>query len=297
MKDFRSGFAALLGWTNVGKSTLLNRIIEQKIVITSPKVQTTRYATVVIFSGKKGQIIFWDTPGFHVRKHLLNERMMRESARALENSDLAIHMVSPDVEADEKPITDLLREFRGPVILAVNKIDIIDKNALIGYMARYEKAGLYNDIIPLSAATGENLDRFLDVCLAHLPRGEKLFPEEDLSDRNARFFMAEIIREKLIIMTRQELPYVTAVVVEDSKWKKDKGIWHIKAVIYVEKDTQKGIVIGKKGEMLRKIGEMARRGLEDFLQEKVYLELWVKVRKNWTRDARFLEEIGYSRRG
>ncbi len=297
MKGGKSGFVSVLGWTNVGKSTLLNRILGQKLAITSPRSQTTRFATSLVLSEARGQAVFIDTPGFHQPRHLLEQRMRREATSSLRNSDLVLRVVSPDVVGEETQVTEVLRHFGGPRVLAVNKIDLLNKGRLLAYLADFNDQELYNEIIPVSAATGENVDRLLEVIFALLPEGPPLFPEDDLSDRNQRFFMAEIIREKVMMLTWQEVPHAAAVVLEDASWMEERGLWHIQATIHVEKDSQKSIVIGAGGKMLKEIGRKARLELETFLQGRVYLQLWVKVRRNWTKDPRFLEEIGYDRPG
>ncbi len=291
MAPGKSGFISVLGWTNVGKSTLLNRLAGQRVVITSPKEQTTRNATTVILTEARGQVVFIDTPGLHRPRHLLSELMIKEAASTLGNSDAALHLVSPDVKADDSYLRELLARFHGPKILVVNKIDLLGKDELIRYLGALAGLEAYREVVPVSAVTGDNAGRLLDVCFAALPEGAGLYPEDQISDRKERFFMAEIIREKIVTSTRQEIPYATAVMVDESKWDADRGLWRIQATIYVEKESQKGIVIGAGGVSLKAIGQKARRDLEVFLQARVYLELWVKVRKNWTRDPQFLEEL------
>jgi GTP-binding protein Era len=289
----KSGFVAVVGWTNVGKSTLLNTIVGQKVGIVSDKDQTTRFTTSVIHTEERGQIVFRDTPGIHDAYRPLNEAMMTEARESLSGADLVLHLISPDVKGDEGKVRSILASFRGPRILVLNKIDTLSKDLVVERLAKADPFNLYGDIVPVSAATGENVDRLVSVCFERLPEGPQLYPEDQVSDRNERFFMGEIVREKVIRLTRQELPYATAVVIESSKWLEEKGSWEIHATIYVEKDSQKGIVIGAGGAMLKDIGTSARKELEKFLDGKVFLQLWVKVRRNWTKDARFLREIGY----
>ena len=291
--DIKSGFVAVIGWTNVGKSTLLNRFVHQKVAITSPRTQTTRQSVAIILTEDRGQAVFLDTPGFHRPRHLLNRMMIKEAESTLDRSDLALHLVSPDVREDSRDLERWLRRFKGPKILVVNKMDLLDRAGLMKYLEGFADSAACDEIVPVSAATGENVDRLLDLCFAYLPEGPRLYPKEQVSDRQERFFMAEIVREKVIRLTRQELPHAAAVILEESRFDRGKKIWLVRANIIVEKESQKGIIIGAKGKMLKEIGRKARLELEEFLQGKVFLELWVKVRKNWTHDPVFLREAGY----
>jgi GTP-binding protein Era len=289
----KSGFVAVIGWTNVGKSSLLNRFVRQKVAITSPRSQTTRESVAVILTEERGQAVFLDTPGFHRPRHLLNRMMIKEAESALGRSDLALHLVSPDVSEDSGDLARWFGRFKGPKILVVNKMDLLDRAGLMEYLESCSGGVDYDEIVPVSAITGENVHRLLDLCFTYLPEGPLLYPKEQVSDRQERFFIAEIVREKVIRLTRQELPHAVAVIIEESRFDRGKKIWLIRANIVVEKESQKGIIIGARGKMLKEIGRKARLELEEFLEGKVFLELWVKVRKNWTRDPVFLREAGY----
>jgi GTP-binding protein Era len=293
METRRSGFVAVIGWTNAGKSTLVNRILGERIAVTSPRRQTTRLATNLIHTEARGQVIFMDTPGFHLPRHLLNREMLREATATLEQADCALHLLGADTPEEDDSLLDQVRRFGGPRILALNKIDLITRDELAARLGGLRHQELYADIIPVSAATGENLPRLLTLLFAHLPPGENLFPEEDLSDRNQRFFMAEIIREKVLRLTRQEVPHAVAVTVESSRWLEERGLWRIEATLHVEQESQKGILIGAGGREIKRIGTLARSEMERFLGGKVHLALSVKVRPHWTRDPQFLRLLGY----
>jgi GTP-binding protein Era len=289
----RSGVVVLAGLPSVGKSSLVNRIIGRKLVITSPRKQTSRYAVVAIFTDdERGQIVFRDTPGLHdAALGPLNQRMHAETVEALKMADVLLEVVSPD-QPDPLGRLAALDSFRGPRLRVVNKVDLIPKAGRCGHPLLQPPGEGGPAVMAVSSSTGEGIAPLVEALFALLPEGDFLYPPDDLSDRPQRFFMAEIIREKVMLFTHQEIPYASAVVVEESSWDEAGGIWRVQAVVYVEKESQKGIVIGRGGQMLKRIGQSARLGLESFLDGRVRLDLWVKVRRNWTKDQGFLRELG-----
>jgi len=301
--SFKSGFVAIIGRPNVGKSTLLNAILGEKIAIVSEKPQTTRNRIRGIKNTENCQIIFLDTPGIHEAKGYLNEFMVKEALSALEDVDVIIYLVEAIKKIkDEEFIIQNLKKVKCPVILGINKVDIVRKDNILPLIDEYSKAFPFKEIIPLSAMKGVGIDELLKIVIELLPEGPKYFPEDILTDQAERFIVAEIIREKVFELTRQEIPYSTAVVVEKFKENPKKkpvpagikrGIVSISATINVERDSQKGIIIGKGGTMLKEIGTRARMDIERLLGTKVFLELFVRVQKDWTKDKRALKEFGY----
>lgn len=294
-KQFRSGFVSIIGRPNVGKSTLLNRILGEKIVITSDKPQTTRKRIKGIHSTTGAQIIFIDTPGIHRAKSLLNRYMLDEALASIREVDVILYLVEADSTAvsQETQILELLSEVTAPVILALNKIDLVMKEALLEKIAGYARLYPFKEIVPVSALSGDGVGRLVKCVSASLPEGPLYFPNDILSDVPERFLVAEIIREKVFRLTCDEVPYSVAVEVESFKERPDGTLIAIAATINVERDSQKGIIIGKRGAMLKKIGMEARREIEQLLDTRVYLELYVKVCRNWSEDKRMLKEMGY----
>lgn len=293
--SFKSGFIAIIGRPNVGKSTLLNSFVGEKISIISRKPQTTRNVIRGVKNLDDAQIIFIDTPGLHKHKGLLNEFMVREALKAIKDVDGVIFLVEPSTlpREDEQFIIANLKKLSSPVILVVNKIDTVGKTKLLPVIDAYAKVFPFKAIIPISALKQEGLDELLSTVREVLPEGPKYFPEDTITDQPERFIAAEIIREKVFRLTEEEVPYSTAVVVEEFKEREKKNLVYINASVIVERDSQKAIIIGKAGAMLKKIGSEARADIESLLGVKVYLELFVKVKKEWTRDARALKEFGY----
>jgi GTP-binding protein Era len=296
---FKSGFVAIIGRPNVGKSTLLNAILGEKIAIVSKKPQTTRNKIRGIKNMENAQIIFLDTPGIHTAKGYLNKFMVKEALSALEDVDCIIYMVEATREVIEEELF-IIENFKKvapdgqpPIILGINKTDMAEKNKLLPLIDQYSRLYAFKEVIPLSAAKGEGVDELLKLIIQLLPEGPKYFPEDILTDLPERFVAAEIVREKVFEFTKQEIPYSTAVVVERFKENPQKKLISISATINVERDSQKGIIIGKKGSMLKQIGTSARIDIEKLLGTKVYLELFVKVQKDWTKDKRMLKEFGY----
>lgn len=290
----RSGYVAIVGRPNVGKSTLLNYILRQKISITSRKPQTTRHQVLGIHTEGDYQIVFVDTPGLHQgSERAINRYMNRAASSALLDVDAIVMVIDRmNWSAGDDYVLDLVREAERPVILAINKIDLVaEKEALLPWMATLVERGEFADIVPVSALTRHNIDRLEQAVAARLPTGEFLFPEDQVTDKSQRFLVAELIREKIMRQLGDELPYATAVEVE--RFKDDGRIVHIDALILVEREGQKRILIGDKGSRLKSIGQQARQDIEDMLASKVMLKLWVKVRSGWSDDDRALKSLGY----
>ncbi|MBI2468143.1 MAG: GTPase Era [Candidatus Rokubacteria bacterium] len=293
--DHRSGFVAIVGRPNVGKSTLLNRLLGQKIAIVSPKPQTTRSRITGILTRPGVQIVFVDTPGLHPPRGKLGEFMAASAVQALEGVDGVVFVA----EATETPATldadalAPLEKVAVPVLLALNKVDLVpEKRQLLPLLEAYAARYGFRELIPLSATDGTGVDRLEAAILALLPLGPAFYPPDQLTDQPETFFVAETIREKLFLLTRQEVPYASAVRVEELV-ERESGRLYIRAVIFVEQPSQKAIVIGQGGARLKQIGQAARQELEAFFGVPVYLDLWVQVRRHWRRDDRALRELGY----
>ena len=289
---FRSGFVSVVGRPNVGKSTLVNRLVGQKVSIVSDKPQTTRNRILAVLNPPGGQIVLFDTPGLHKPTHAMNRRMVDLAQKSLGQVDLALWVLDAreGYTPAERHVRDLLGKTRLPVILVVNKIDALPKLQVLPLIDRCRSLLDFADIVPVSAKTGDNVDRLIEVVLGHLPEGPPLYPEEFLTDQPERFFVAEIVREKVLARTRDEIPYSAGVLIDS--FKEERGMVRIEASLFVERDGQKAIVIGKGGDMLKAIGTDARKEIEEFLGSKVFLGLFVKVRPNWREDKGTLEEMG-----
>jgi len=288
----RAGFVTIVGRPNVGKSTLLNRIVGQKVAIVTEKPQTTRNRILAIANTPSAQIVFFDTPGIHKPKHEMNRRMVGLALRSLKNVDLALLLVDvtePFGGGDEF-VLERVRQAKVPVVLALNKVDRIRKPEILTVIDEYRHRHDFTDIVPISALTGENVDALVSVLERQLPEGEPLYPPETLTDLPERFFVSEIVREKILGATREEIPYSTAVVIDS--WEEGEKLTRIEASILVERESQKGIVVGKGGSMLKGIGTAARRDIEVFLGTKVFLGLHVRVRSEWRENQRLLSELG-----
>lgn len=290
---YRSGFIAVAGRPNVGKSTLVNRIMGQELAIVTPKAQTTRHRITAIHTLPNAQMVFQDTPGFHDAKTLLNKTLVKAAVKALEEADVILLMVEPRerIHGDDLRIIQLIQITRIPAVIAINKIDTVAPPTLLPLIDEFSKAHSFAAIVPISALDGSGVDELVEVLINLLPEGQPLFPEEDISDMPVKFFVSEIVREQVMRLTGEEIPYKTAVEVESFKEKEDLVIIH--ADIHVERDSQKKILIGKNGAMIKKIGIAARKKIEVFLDRRVHLELFVKVSPAWTRDPHKLEEFGY----
>ncbi len=293
--QFKSGFISLIGRPNVGKSTLLNLLLGEKIAIISEKPQTTRNRIVGIKNHPGGQIVFWDTPGIHRARSRLNQSMVRTALATYKEVDGICFLVeaSQSFHDENDFILETLKEVKKPILLVINKIDLIAKPNLLPIMDEYSRRRSFEQIIPISALRGDGAEFLVAEMLKILPEGPRLFPEDMITDLPERFLAAELIREKVFLRTREEVPYATAVVVEEFKEREEKNLVVIKATIQVERESQKGILIGEKGRMLKEIGSQAREEIEALLGATVVLELWVKVEKNWREDPGALRRLGY----
>jgi GTPase len=293
IKGFKSGFVSILGRPNVGKSTLLNAIIGEKIVITSNKPQTTRNRIQGIHNIPDGQIIFIDTPGIHSSHSRLNKSMVDAAMSAVSGVDLLLLVVEATAPADNGIVADVLAGVTTPVVLVLNKVDLLpDKRLLLDKINSWTVLHSFHEIVPVSAGTGDGIALLVDTISRYLPEGHQLFPDDILTDMPEKFIVAEMIREKVFRLTRDEVPYSTAVEVE-SFVERPNGVIAISAAIILERTTQKGIVIGKQGEMLKKIGSQARHDIERLLDTRIFLELFVKVEENWSERPSKLREYGY----
>ena len=292
---FKSGFIAIAGRPNVGKSTLLNAIVGEKLAITSRKPQTTRNRITGILNRDDGQFIFLDTPGIHDARTPLNRSMVKAAVSAFGEVDLILLLVEADRGYDpgDGLILDRLQAVAVPVFLVINKIDLVEKPKLLPLIDRFRGLRDFREIVPVSAATGDGVDLLLERIRDAMPEGPKLFPDDLFTDQSERFIAAEIVREKILQLTHREIPYAAAVTVDSFKEDEEKNRIRITATITVEKDSQKGILIGRGGRMLKEIGTQARLEMERFFAAKVFLELFVRVRKDWTKDPRWLKEFGY----
>lgn len=296
--EFRTGYVAIVGRPNVGKSTLINRLVGHDLCIVSARPQTTWHRILGIKNLPAAQLLFLDTPGIHKSDALFNQQLMRAAERAVADADVIVWLIDA-AEADHPDdalILDTIRNHtrRVPVLLAPNKVDRVAKPLLLPLIARWQSVYPFAEIVPISAATGANVDR-LEGLLAHLlPVGQPLYPPEDLSDRSERFFIAETVRGQAFALLRQELPYAAAVEVEAVRAREGADLTDVEATIYVEKESQKGIVIGAGGEMLKRIGSAARPAIEELLGTRVFLKLHVKVDEAWRKDPNALRRFGYA---
>jgi GTP-binding protein Era len=278
----------------VGKSTLLNQFMGRKVAIVSDKPQTTRNRILGILTTEDAQAVFIDTPGIHKPRHKLGAYMTRLAQETLEEVDLVIYVVDASVPpgTGEEYILEQLQEVSTPVLLVLNKIDLIKKQELLPLIDWFSKRYDFQNIVPVSALTAENLDKLRELIAANLKESPFFYPAEMVTDQPEKFVAAEIIREKVLHLTREEVPHAVAVVIEEMK-ERENGLFYINAVVYVERDSQKGIIIGRGGRMLKEIGQLARQELQAILGNKVYLDLWVKVKKDWRDDEAVLRSFGY----
>ncbi len=289
----KSGFVAIIGRPNVGKSTLLNSLVGEKLAGVSPKPQTTRDCIRGIVSTDEGQIVFLDTPGLHDPRDLLGSRMVREAQNALEDADLVYWMVLPgEIHPHDTKVLEVVKKIEAPVILVISQIDRFAKPEILPVLEHYHKLSFFKEMIPVSAKKGDQMDLLVEKTFEYLPEGQPFFPTDQITDQSEKFIVAEIIREKLFRFTSEEVPYATAVVVDVFKERNDK-LTDIEATIVVERDSQKAIVIGKGGSMLKDIGSVARKDIEKLLGKKVFLKLWVKPIERWKNDSSALRELGY----
>ncbi len=291
--SYKSGFVTVIGRPNVGKSTLVNKLVGEKINIISPRPQTTRNSIKAIYSENNGQIIFIDTPGIHQPRNKLDNFMIDQAYKSLEGIDVIIFIVDGSTYwgRGDQQIFNQIKNSSKQVICVMNKIDKMSKKDILKKQKEYsQKTSL--DVIPISAVEEQNLDSLLSEIFLHLPEGPQYYPDDMITDQIERFVFAEIVREKVFYLCREEVPYGVAVLVEEVK-ERDNEDYYIRANIYVEKKSHKGIIIGKNGSMLKKIGKNARKEIEDLLQTKVYLDLWVKILKDWREKENLLKRMGY----
>ena len=293
---FKSGFATLIGRPNVGKSTLMNKLIGQKIAITSGKPQTTRNRIQTVLTTEEGQIVFLDTPGIHKAKNKLGDYMVNVAERTMEEVDVILWLVEPTnyIGAGERHIIEQLKKTKTPVILVINKTDTVKREEILSFIDTYRKEMDFQEIVPVSALKGENTDELVKCILKYLPYGPAFYDEDTVTDQPMRQIAAELIREKALRLLEDEIPHGIAVSIESMK---EKGkICHIEATIICERESHKGIIIGKGGQMLKKIGSAARPEIEDLLEMQVNLQLWVKVKKDWRDSDYLLKNFGYNQK-
>jgi len=292
-EHFRSGYVSLIGRPNVGKSTLLNNILGEKIAIVSSKPQTTRNRITGIKTLSNAQIIFIDTPGIHKPRQKLGDAMNRVAYEALEEVDIVLFMAEPEAPGSgDLFVLERIKSIDKPVFLLINKIDTVKKPEVLPVIEAYSNIYPFREIIPLSALKSNGIDVLIRTIIKYLPEGLKLYPDDVVTDQMERFMAAELIREKIIESTKEEVPYSVAVEVDEWSERED-GVVFIRANIYIERQGQKGIIIGKQGLKLKSIGSMARHDIESLLGTRVFLELWVKIRKDWRSDERILRELGF----
>jgi GTP-binding protein Era len=294
---FRAGFVTVIGRPNVGKSTLVNRLVGQKVAIVSDKPQTTRNRILAVVNRKGAQLVLFDTPGIHKPEHEMNRRMVDTAVKSIGQGDVIVWVneVSEPPGPGDAFIERLIRKSGRPVILALNKIDRIPKPRILPALETWSRVGSFDEIVPLSALKGDNVDRLERLLIARLPEGQALYPEDFLTDLPERFFVAEMVRERILHHTRQEIPYVTGVVIES--FKEEQGLLRIQAAILVERDNQKAILIGRGGSMLKLVGSEARQQIEAFLGTRIFLGLFVKVRERWRENQSLLDEMGLGESG
>ncbi len=294
--NFKSGFVSIVGRPNVGKSTLMNHIIGEKIAITSDKAQTTRNRVQGIHTTDKEQIVFIDTPGIHKPKHQLGRYMVQSALSTLNEVDIVLFMinVSEKMGPGDKFIIERLKNVESPVFLVMNQIDKIHPDELLPMIEAYQEELEFDEVIPVSALNGNNVDRLLEVISSYLEEGPQYYPTDQISDHPEYFIVQELIREKVLQLTREEIPHSVAVKTESME-KIDDNMIEVQATIFIERDSQKGIIIGKRGSMLKEIGTRARKDIQNLLGSKVYLELWVKVKEDWRNTPYHLGNFGYQR--
>ena len=296
--NFKSGFVSLIGRPNVGKSTLMNRLIGQKIAITSNKPQTTRNRIQTVYTDERGQIVFLDTPGIHKAKNKLGEYMVNVAERTLKEVDVVLWLVEPTtfIGAGEQHIAAQLKTIKTPVVLVINKVDTVKKEEILKFIDAYKDICEFADIVPVSALKGQNTDTVLEVIYKYLPYGPAYYDEETVTDQPQRQIVAELIREKALRSLNEEIPHGIAVTIEQMKERENGKVVDIEATIICERDSHKGIIIGKGGAMLKKIGSAARFEIVRMMELKVNLQIWVKVRKDWRDSDLFMKNFGYDKK-
>ncbi len=294
--NYKSGFVSIIGRPNVGKSTFLNRVIGQKIAIMSDKPQTTRNKIQGVYTQDDAQIVFIDTPGIHKPKHKLGDFMMKVAQNTLKEVDLVLFMINAKegLGKGDEFIIEKLKETSTPVYLVINKIDEVHPDDLLPLMETYKALYPFKEIVPISALQGSNVEVLLDQIKKFLPEGPQYYPADQVTDHPERFIVAELIREKVLHLTREEVPHSIAVAIDSMKKRENKDMVDIQATVVVERDSQKGIVIGKQGKVLKEVGQKARVDIEALLGSKVFLELWVKVQKDWRNKQSQLRDFGFN---
>lgn len=293
-EDFKSGFITLIGRPNVGKSTLMNRFVGQKVAIMSDKAQTTRNRIQAVYTDNDAQIVFIDTPGIHKPKHALGDFMLKTAFSSLQGVDIVLVVVNANEKMGpgDRLVMDRVKNTDVPVFLLINKIDLVDSGDLLEIIEQFTNEHQFDEVFPISATEGDNVPELLNTIKEYLPEGPQYYPADQIMDHPEYFVVAEFIREKILHLTREEIPHSVAVHVESMKRNDDDKV-EISAVIYVERDSQKGIIIGNKGSMIKKIGTLARKDIEQLLGDKVYLDLFVKVQKDWRDRKHSLADLGY----
>ena len=293
---FKSGFVSIVGRPNVGKSTLMNNVVGEKIAIMSDKPQTTRNTIQAVYTDEEAQVVFLDTPGIHKPINKLGESMVKSATDAFKNVDLVLFVVdeSKKIGPGDRKIIDDLKNIKTPVVLVLNKIDQLNEEELFDLMKMYNAEGVFEQIVPISALKGRNINELLKVIKSHLEEGPKYFPDYMITDQPERVLVSELIREKVLHYIHDEVPHGVAVEIERMKSRKDKEIVDISAVIYCERDSHKGIIIGKNGRKLKGIGKSARADIELLLGSQANLQLWVKVKENWRNLQNYVSNFGYT---
>ncbi|GAK39646.1 GTPase Era [Paenibacillus urinalis] len=293
---FKSGFVAIIGRPNVGKSTLMNQVIGQKIAIMSDKPQTTRNKIHGVYTAEDNQIVFLDTPGIHKRQSKLGDFMNQTAFNTFSEVEAVLFLVdaSEGMGGGDRFIAEQLKNVRTPVFLVLNKIDQVEPEALLPLIDQYRNLLDFAEIVPISAKFGNNVNTLMDQIKKYLPEGPKYYPDDQITDHPEQFVIAELIREKILHMTREEVPHSIAVTIEDMRVQ-ENGTVQVSAVIFVERDSQKGIIIGKQGSLLKEVGKRSRQDIERLLGSKIFLELWVKVKKDWRNQERVLKDLGFHR--
>ncbi|MBP0723582.1 GTPase Era [Bacillus sp. RG28] len=292
---FKSGFVSIIGRPNVGKSTFLNRVIGQKIAIMSDKPQTTRNKIQGVYTENDAQVVFIDTPGIHKPKHKLGDFMVKTAQESIKDVDATLFMINANegLGRGDEFIIEKLQGTKSPVILVVNKIDTIHPDELFKIIDKYKDLYPFAEIVPISALQGNNVDRLLDVVKKYLPEGPQYYPADQVTDHPERFIISELVREKVLHLTREEVPHSIAVVIEQIERRPEGNAIYVNATIIVERPSQKGIIIGKQGSLLKEVGKRARLDIENLLGTKVFLELWVKVQKDWRNRMSQLRDLGF----
>lgn len=290
---FKSGFVSIIGRTNVGKSTLLNRVVGQKVAIMSDKPQTTRHKISLVLTRDDAQVVFLDTPGVHKPRHKLGERLVDVAMGALREVDVVLFMVEAFLPGPgDKYVFKHIKKLAGPVFLVINKIDLVNKDDLAGVIDAFQRECKFAEVIPVSALTGENVPLLVENIIKYLPEGPKYYPDDMITDKPERFIMAELIREKIFHLTSQEIPHSVSVVIDQIE-KRSDNLLLVNATVFTERESQKRIIIGKGGSMLKQVGQLARKEIEQLLGSRIYLDIWVKVKKDWRNSEGMLRSFGY----